>query len=165
MTSDVTISVDGDTAAVLLGWLQREQAIDDFKWAANRPGDRVALARVLSALSESDPGIAADAARARLEATLPPAQSRGIPEDVQLHAPEHIRRRLAFAPPGDDIVMRVANRLDMLGASHTGVGWQTDESEGYVEVGLDPYSEETAQSIRLMCEPHAVRFVKGPRRP
>ena len=60
---------------------------------------------------------------------------------------------------------RVAERLEMLGASHTGVGWQADGEHGYLEVGLDPFSEDIAQRIRLMCEPVEVRFAAGPLRP
>jgi hypothetical protein len=104
-------------------------------------------------------------ARERLESTLPPERTHGIPEEVLRHAPDHVRRHLLAGPPVNDIVSRVAERLEMLGASHTGVGWRTEGEHGYLEVGLDPYSEDAAQRVRLMCEPVEVRFVQGPRRP
>src|SRR3954451_1156853 len=166
VTGDVTINLDSDTAAVLLDWLQREDAVDGFKWAAARPGDRVALKRVLNAARDTaSEAVDASEARQRLEATLPRDRSGGIPEAILRHAPEHIRRRLPFPPPDNDIVSRVAERLEMLGASHPGGGWQADGEHGYVEVGLDPFSEDIAQRIRLMCEPVEVRFTAGPLRP
>lgn len=68
-------------------------------------------------------------------------------------------------PPDRDLVGRLANRLDMLGVDHTGVGWQVENGRGFVEVGLDPYSDDIANRIRLICEPVEVRFVHGPTAP
>lgn len=165
MAGDVNIKLDAATAAVLLDWLQREDGVDGFKWAAARPGDRVALSRLLIAAREAAlDGVDPTQARRQLEAALPPESDHGIPEDVLRRAPEDLRRRLALRPPGD-IVHRFVERLEMLGVSHTGVGWRNDGEHGYLEVGLDPYSEDTARRVRLMCEPVEVRFVEGPRRP
>lgn len=59
----------------------------------------------------------------------------------------------------------MANRLDLLGVDHSGVSWRRESDRRYLEVGLDPYSEDTAARIRLICEPVEVRFVHGPTRP
>src|SRR5690348_6299690 len=112
MNTDVPIQLDGDTAAVLLDWLERESAVDSFKWAAARAGDRVALKRVLDATREAGAaGVDAEGARQRLEATLPPARPPGVTSAELRNAPEHIRRHLRFPAP-DLIVDRVAYRLD-----------------------------------------------------
>jgi len=165
MTLDVVIRVDDDTAAVLLDWLQREAAIDDYKWVSARPGQRVALKRLLDAARNATKDIDVTEAQERLEATLPPPPTHSALEEIPDDAPRHVRRRLRLAPPASNLVSRVAYRLDMLGVSHTGVAWKTDDEHGYLEVGLDPYSEDTAHRIRLMCDPVAVRFVEGPYRP
>ena len=59
----------------------------------------------------------------------------------------------------------MSQRLDLLGVETGGAGWRVDDGGGYLEVALDPYSEETAQRVRLMCAPVEVRFIEGPLRP
>jgi len=159
------MGLDRDTAAVLLDWLDREARIDDFKWAAARPGDRVALRRLHEAIGRSAPSVQdAQAARSRLEGELPPAGSP-VPAVVLRRMPEHLRQLMTAGPPDSDLVGRLANRLDMLGVAHTGVGWRAEGAHGFLEVGLDPYSDEAANRIRLICDPVEVRFIRGPRRP
>jgi hypothetical protein len=164
-SGNVRIGLDHDTAAVLLDWLDREARIDDFKWAAARPGDRVALRRLHEAIRQSAPSAQdAPAARSRLEGELPPAGSP-VPGVVLRRMPEHLRQLMMAGPPDSDLVGRLANRLDVLGVAHTGVGWRAEGVHGFVEVGLDPYSDEVANRIRLICDPVEVRFIRGPRRP
>ncbi len=163
-SEDVPIRVDRDTAVVLMDWLDREARIDDFKWAAARPGDRVALQRLREALRRS--GLQAEdakQARSRLESTLPLAR-RPVPDMILQRMPEAVKRRI-MVPPDRDLLGRLGNRLDMLGVRHTGVGWQVENDRWFVEIGLDPYSDDVANRIRLICEPIEVRFIRGPTRP
>lgn len=88
----VTLALDVDVAVVLGRWLDREASVDEFKWAASRPGERVALQRLRRALAEKVPAQpSADEARSRLERDLP-ARRLPIPAEALGGCPQRSGR-------------------------------------------------------------------------
>ena len=97
------IRLDSDTAVVLMDWLDREGKIDDFKCAAARPGDRVALQRLHEAICSLHAG------RERLGGALANGEraSPGCPSGARCHLacmPEALKRRIMLGPADQDLV-------------------------------------------------------------
>lgn len=76
-----------------------------------------------------------------------------IPEQILQMMPPEEREWIMTGPPDADLVSRVSNRLDLLGIQHEGVGRQVADGEGFIEIGLDPYAEDTARRIGSSVPP------------
>ena len=62
--------------------------------------------------------------------------------------------------PHHDNVWRVSERLELIGVAEQEVVWQNEREHGYLEVGLDPYSDDMGRRMQVLCDPIEVRFIE-----